>query len=196
VRATALRSSAARPRARPARASPAPAHFALSSQLDSPSLLATAPGNIAKAILRQVTAVLRVDNEQRKQFLASGGLKLVQTLVISAGGPSGHGAGRPTPAAASDPELVELVNDVNMCFPAEVVSYCREFARARAHAHAHAHALTRALRPNLRRTHRARLPAPPQRAHPRGGQGGVRRRPEGLDRRPGLQVGGLGGAVA
>jgi len=88
------------------------------------SLLAAAPGNIAKAILRQVTSVLRVDNEQRKQFLASGGLKLVQTLIISAGGPSGHGAGRPTPAA-SDPELVELVNDVNMCFPAEVVQYCR-----------------------------------------------------------------------
>lgn len=69
--------------------------------------------------------MLRNDNEQRKQFLASGGLKLVQTLVISAGGPTGHGAGRPTPAAASDPELVELVNDVNMCYPAEVVSYCR-----------------------------------------------------------------------
>lgn len=122
----------ARPRAT-ARASVC-AHFLLATppltalplpRAPARSLLAAAPGNIAKAILRQVTAVLRNDNEQRKQFLASGGLKLVQTLVISAGGPTGHGAGRPTPAAASDPELVELVSDVNMCYPAEVVSYCR-----------------------------------------------------------------------
>ena len=82
------------------------------------SLLSDAPGNIAKAILRQITSVLRVDNAQRKQFLASGGLKLVQTLVVGGGGGS-----RAAPVA--DPELLELVGSVNMCYPAEVVAYCR-----------------------------------------------------------------------
>ena len=73
--------------------------------------------------MRQVTAVLRNDNEQRKQFLASGGLKLVQTLGVAGGGGSGSRAS--AAAAAADPELADLVGDVNQCFPPEVVAYCR-----------------------------------------------------------------------
>ena len=77
------------------------------------------------ALLTALLSSSATDRVPAEALLASGGLKLVQTLVISAGGPTGHGAGRPTPAAVSDPELVELVSDVNMCYPAEVVSYCR-----------------------------------------------------------------------
>jgi 3-methyladenine DNA glycosylase AlkD len=109
------------------------------------SLLATAPGNIVKVILRQLTSVLRDDNEQRKQFLASGGLKLVQVIGIhgpgtglaAAGGGatmtmgrSGAGGGatrasRGHGGAEVDPEIVDLVTELNGCYPAEVVAYCR-----------------------------------------------------------------------
>ena len=86
------------------------------------SLLSNAPGNIAKAILRQIANVLRSDNIQRKNFLASGGLKLIQTI---GGGANTTGRVNARTAAAVDPEIEELVSDINKFFPAEVVAYCR-----------------------------------------------------------------------
>jgi hypothetical protein len=87
------------------------------------SLLSNAPGNIAKAILRQIANVLRLDNVQRKNFLASGGLKLIQT--IGGGGGSNAGSRTSRHVSAVDPEIEELVGEVNKFFPAEVVAYCR-----------------------------------------------------------------------
>lgn len=99
------------------------------------SLLTSSPAPITKAILRQLSSVLAKDVDQRKAFLASGGLKLVQTLEGTGVAPlPSHGAGAvgvsaqraaAAAAAALDPEVVDLLEAINGVYPAEVVAYCR-----------------------------------------------------------------------
>ena len=77
------------------------------------SLLTTAPPAILIVILRRLADVLKGSSDQRRDFLASGGLKLVQTLDFD----------------AADGEVGHLIAEgVNAAYPAEVVQYCRPAA--------------------------------------------------------------------
>jgi hypothetical protein len=70
-------------------------------------LLETAPAPILHVTLRQIRAAVTSDGEQRKAFLASSGLKVLQTLDMR------------------DPDTADLVDQINQAYPAEVVAFCR-----------------------------------------------------------------------
>jgi hypothetical protein len=77
------------------------------------ALLPTSPPAITVTILRRLAEVLKGSSDQRRDFLASGGLKMVQTLDPD----------------AADGEVGHLISEgVNAAYPAEVVQYCRPAA--------------------------------------------------------------------
>eukprot|EP01138_Halocafeteria_seosinensis_P011399 gb/GECG01011642.1/.p1 GENE.gb/GECG01011642.1/~~gb/GECG01011642.1/.p1 ORF type:complete len:527 (+),score=70.66 gb/GECG01011642.1/:1-1581(+) len=69
-------------------------------------LLSVSPAPVQKAILSRFAEILPDDQTQRRELVASGGLKTIQSLD------------------RSDPEIGELVERVNVNFPREVVEYC------------------------------------------------------------------------
>lgn len=69
-------------------------------------LLSVSPAPVQKAILARFAEILPEEQSQRRELVASGGLKTIQNLD------------------RSDPEVQELVERVNINFPREVVEYC------------------------------------------------------------------------
>lgn len=69
-------------------------------------LLSVSPIPIQRAILARYCEVIPHDQTQRRELVATGGLKTIQSLD------------------RSDPEIEELVQRINTNFPREVVEYC------------------------------------------------------------------------
>lgn len=69
-------------------------------------LLKEAPVNILKHVLIQFKKCLPNDVQARRNFVQSGGLQIVQELNESVGG-----------------KLSEIIEDINKCYPAEIVQY-------------------------------------------------------------------------
>lgn len=104
------------------------------------ALLPACPSPLAKIALKQLHSVLSVNAEARKGFLASGGLKMIQAFdpavaQMAAGaaqqGVAAAGAGmsqaflHAVSTGAADADSGELLDAINMLYPADVVVYCR-----------------------------------------------------------------------
>lgn len=83
-------------------------------------------------LLQQIAQVLRASPEERRSFLSSGGLKMIQVRRVCTRGANGGAVLRtvlPQPRVqtldADNADMMDLVEAVNGVFPAEVVAFCK-----------------------------------------------------------------------